>query len=82
MVRCGARENQKAPPCISNYGDSGNMEYTHSCDIVTILRDTLRKLEKSSEALQDDPAMIEVKRQIIRTIADLEIAKETAIVLH
>ena len=49
-----------------------------SYKIAQLLRDTIRKLEQSSATLQNDPAMVEVKRQIIRTIAELEIVKEAA----
>ena len=54
------------------------MGHRYSQSFIQILRDTLRKVEQSSLALQNDPAMVEVKRQILRTIADLDIAKETA----
>jgi hypothetical protein len=45
---------------------------------VEILRSTLKQLEDAAEELHEDPAMFKVKRQIVRAIADLEIAKENA----
>lgn len=51
------------------------MEYKFNRGVVDILRMTLQQLEDASGTLQDDPAMLEVKRQIVRAIADLEIAK-------
>lgn len=40
-----------------------------------ILRSTLQKLEETSDFRQDDNAVIELKRHIVRAIAELEIAK-------
>jgi len=44
--------------------------------IEEILRSTLLKLEQTADLPQDDPALIELKRHIIRAIADLEREKE------
>ena len=37
-----------------------------------ILRSTLLKLEQTADFRQDDPAVIELKRHIVRSIAELE----------
>lgn len=43
--------------------------------VADILRSTLLRLEQTPEFRQDDPAVIELKRHIVRSIAELEIAK-------
>jgi hypothetical protein len=43
--------------------------------VVDILRSTLLKLEQKPDFHQDDPAVIELKRHIVRSIAELEIAR-------
>jgi hypothetical protein len=43
--------------------------------VVDILRSTLLKLEQMPDFRQDDPAVIELKRHIVRSIAELEIAR-------
>lgn len=48
-------------------------QFTRS--LTEILRSTLQKLEESPDFRQDDPAVIELKKHIVRTIAELEIAK-------
>lgn len=45
--------------------------------LVEILRSTLQKLEANSDFRQDDPAVIELKKHIVRAIAELEIVKTT-----
>lgn len=40
-----------------------------------ILRSTLQKLEETPDFRQDDNAVIELKKHIVRAIAELEIAK-------
>jgi hypothetical protein len=42
---------------------------------VTILRNTLRRLEQSGAFDQDDPAFIHLKRRMILAIAELEMSK-------
>lgn len=49
------------------------MSATSSRDLIAILRDTLHRLEESSGT--DSPALVELKRKIVRTIAELEVAK-------
>jgi hypothetical protein len=48
-------------------------QFTRS--LVEILSSTLQRLEESADLRQDDPAVIELKRHILRTIAELEVAK-------
>lgn len=43
--------------------------------LTDLLQSTLERLEQTSEFRQDDPAVIELKRHIVRSIAELEIAK-------
>jgi hypothetical protein len=43
--------------------------------IEEILRNTLRRLEESPDFRQDDPAVIELKKHIVRSIAELEVAR-------
>ena len=44
-----------------------------SRDLIAILRETLNRLEQSAAA--DDPSLAELKRRIVRAIAELEVAK-------
>ena len=43
--------------------------------LIDILRETLQQVEQSAEFGLDDPALIELKHAIVRTIAELEIAR-------
>jgi len=43
--------------------------------LADILRSTLQKLEQTPDFRQEDPAVIELKRHIVRAIAELEISK-------
>jgi hypothetical protein len=45
--------------------------------IEQILCNTLKRLAESSEFRQDDPAVNELKRHIVRSIAELEVAKSS-----
>ena len=44
-----------------------------SRDLIAILRETLNRLQQSAAA--DDPSLAELKRRIVRAIAELEVAK-------
>ena len=44
--------------------------------VIEILRDTLAELERCQEMSQDDPSVHELRRSILRTIADLEFAQD------
>lgn len=48
------------------------MPHAFTRRIEDLLRSTLLKLEQSLDVRQDDPALVELKRHILRTIADLE----------
>jgi hypothetical protein len=43
--------------------------------IEEILRNTLRRLEESPDFRREDPAVIELKKHIVRSIAELEVAR-------
>jgi hypothetical protein len=51
------------------------MEYPPPGSVIDILRNTLRRLGQSAEFQQDDPAVSELKRHIVQSIAELEIIK-------
>jgi hypothetical protein len=46
-----------------------------SIDIKNVLQTTLQNLEQSAELRENDPSMLELKGTLIRTIAELEIAR-------
>jgi hypothetical protein len=48
----------------------------NTADIVSVLRNTLRRLEQSGAFKQDDAALIHLKRQIVLAIAELEMQKD------
>jgi len=45
-------------------------------NIVDILRNTLHRLEETATFEQGDPAVIQLKRHIVQSIAELEVMKE------
>jgi hypothetical protein len=49
------------------------MQHSSPLSIVDILRNTLRRLEQSHDFRQDDSAVIELKRHIVQSIAELEV---------
>jgi hypothetical protein len=51
------------------------MAHPYSRSLVEILRSTLGKLEQGADFRQDDPAVAELKRHVVRAIAELEVAK-------
>ncbi|MGH9606130.1 MAG: hypothetical protein ACRD3N_10590 [Terracidiphilus sp.] len=53
----------------------------HSCPpkLAGVLRTTLDQLERAEEIDAGDPALIELKRSIARTIAELEVVKASKI---
>lgn len=51
------------------------MSHRYTRSVADLLQSTLQRLERNPEFRQDDPALIELKRQIVRAIAELEIAK-------
>lgn len=42
---------------------------------IEVLRATLADLEKMQDLSAEDPALVELKRHILRTIAELEVAR-------
>jgi hypothetical protein len=53
------------------------MEHTSTRNIVNILRNTLRRLQDGSDFRRDDPAVIHLKRHLVRAIAELEFCRES-----
>ncbi len=51
------------------------MDYPSPGNIIDILRNTLRRLEQAEDFRQEDHAVIELKRHIIQSIAELEVMK-------
>jgi hypothetical protein len=51
------------------------MERRSTGGIVDILRNTLQRLEETKDFRQDDSAVMELKRHIVRSIAELEVMK-------
>jgi hypothetical protein len=47
-----------------------------SFELRDLLRSTLARLEMSSELSQDDPAFLELKNSLVRTIAELALIRE------
>lgn len=50
-----------------------------SRDVIDILRETLAQIERTEGYRPDDPAMVKVRREILRTIIKLKTAKEPTI---
>jgi hypothetical protein len=53
------------------------MEHPYSRSIIEILRSTLGRLQKDSEFHQDDPAVMQLKRHILQSLAEFESQKGT-----
>ena len=53
------------------------MPHSSVPDLIQVLRKTLQKLEESEHIRPDDRALIELRRSILRMIAELEIAKSS-----
>jgi hypothetical protein len=49
------------------------MKISHS--LVEVLRSTIVQVEQNADLRPDDPAIVELKSSIVRTVAELEIAK-------
>ena len=50
------------------------MEHPYTASlIIDILRRTLQRLEETAGLVSDDPAVIELRRHIVQSIAELEI---------
>jgi hypothetical protein len=53
------------------------MDYISTPSVIDILAWTLRKVEEDSTLRQDDPAVIEFKKHVLRTIAELEVTSSS-----
>jgi hypothetical protein len=53
------------------------MNHPYSYSIIEILRSTLSRLEKDSDFRQDDPAVVQLKRHVIQSLAEFESQKNT-----
>jgi hypothetical protein len=51
------------------------MDHPYSRSIIEILRSTLSRLEKDSDFRQDDPAVVQLKRHVIQSLAEFESQK-------
>jgi hypothetical protein len=51
------------------------MNHAASGNIIDILNSTLRQLEETSDLCHDHPAVLELKREVLLTITELEITK-------
>jgi hypothetical protein len=58
------------------------MDHPYSCSVIEILRSTLRRLEKDFDFRQDDPAVVQLKRHILQSLAEFESQKDTDPVLE
>ena len=47
----------------------------HSPNIIEVLRSTLERLEKRMQLRPDDPALRELKHQVLRVIVELEVER-------
>ena len=52
-----------------------NMNMQSSPGLITALQSTLRQLEQTEEMTPEDPALVELKRSIVRVMAELEVKK-------
>jgi hypothetical protein len=48
------------------------MDHPYFPTIIEILRGTLTRLEKDSDFRQDDPAVVQLKRHVIQSLAEFE----------
>jgi hypothetical protein len=55
------------------------MDHPPSVGILDILRSTLLRLQHTEEFQQDDLAVVELKRHIVRSISELEVLKASQI---
>jgi hypothetical protein len=58
------------------------MNHPYSYSIIEILRSTLSRLEKDSDFRQDDPAVVQLKRHVIQSLAEFESQKNTHPILE
>jgi hypothetical protein len=74
---CGGSASSQPVDAFPHQNAAGPvlMERLATGGIVEILRNTLYHLEETKDFQQDDPAVIELKRHIVRSIAELEVIK-------
>jgi hypothetical protein len=53
------------------------MNHPYSRSIIEILRSTLSRLEDDSDFRQNDPAVVQLKRHILQSLAEFESQKAT-----
>lgn len=53
------------------------MGHSYSRNIIEILRSTLRHLEQDTDFHQDDPAVVQLKRHILQSLAEFESQKSS-----
>jgi hypothetical protein len=58
------------------------MNHPYSRSIIEILRSTLSRLETDSDFRQDDPAVVQLKRHILQSLAEFESQKTTNSVIE
>jgi hypothetical protein len=64
------------------HGPLITMDHPYSRSVIEILRSTLGRLEKDSDFHQDDPAVVQLKRHILQSLAEFESQKTTHPVLE
>ena len=58
------------------------MDHSYSRTVIEILRSTLSRLETDSDFRQDDPAVVQLKRHILQSLAEFESQKTAEPVLE
>jgi hypothetical protein len=53
-----------------------DMGIVTSITLKDILRSTLTKVERSTELNNDDPALLQLKQSLVRSVAELEVKRE------
>lgn len=54
-----------------------SMDHPYSRNIIEILRRTLRHLQQDPEFRQDDPAVVQLRRHILQSLAEFESQKDS-----
>ncbi|MGD0156905.1 MAG: hypothetical protein ABSB50_12475 [Terracidiphilus sp.] len=85
MANDGTYLSTRRPNIASNPKDRGtqnvsrglpfSMDHLYSRNIIEILRSTLRRLEQDADFRQDDPAVVQLKRHILQSLAEFELQK-------
>ena len=57
------------------HGPLIHMDHSYSRTVIEILRSTLSRLETDSDFRQDDPAVVQLKRHILQSLAEFETQK-------